>query len=401
VKLEFNFKQKITHRLRKIAGKFKYNTWFPHIPLFLIIFAIGLFNLISTLNALNYNVFLATTETGIHWNASHIFNLIKIASDLALMIFSFGLFLKSRMAWLITFFLITMSFTMVIINNHFHIDLLIIIDVLILIFLVKASSYFSHENTSSAVIFSLFSISGLLAYASFGSLLLGRGFSPNIKTLMGGLYFTIVTMSTVGYGDITPKSTDARVFTESVIILGITVFATSISSVLVPMIGNHVQHIFGKKKTANSNHHIILAGSSQLLINLYHKLTAEHHQVLVVSNLDLSHEIKNEHFILGDPSRRIILESAQTKKAAAIVCLSDKDVENSFIILAARELNKDIKILTIVNNHKNLPVISKLKPDLLLELYKSISTHLIESLIGESNEDDLIDRTIKNIIFEK
>ncbi|MCR2479416.1 ion channel, partial [Salmonella enterica] len=85
-------------------------------------------------------------------------------------------------------------------------------------------------SVTAGSLFALVSIVSLLIYAVFGTLYLGDEFNPPIKDAATALYFSIVSMSTVGYGDITPHSNAARLFTASIIILGITVFATSISA---------------------------------------------------------------------------------------------------------------------------------------------------------------------------
>jgi voltage-gated potassium channel len=90
----------------------------------------------------------------------------------------------------------------------------------------------------------------LIAYGTMGGLLLGPGFSPPIASLQQALYFTVETMSTVGYGDILPKSDDARLFVISLIVLGLSVFATSLTAVAGPLVQSRLSRIItpGKKR---------------------------------------------------------------------------------------------------------------------------------------------------------
>ena len=81
-----------------------------------------------------------------------------------------------------------------------------------------------------------------LLIAVFGTLYLGE-FNPPVHDAGTALYFSIVSMSTVGYGDITPHSGAARLFTASIIILGITVFATSVSAIAGPVIGGNLKRL--------------------------------------------------------------------------------------------------------------------------------------------------------------
>lgn len=105
-----------------------------------------------------------------------------------------------------------------------------------LVFLLILRKDFSHSSAAAGTIFAFISFTTLLFYSTYGALYLSEGFNPRIESLMTAFYFSIETMSTVGYGDIVPVSESARLFTISVIISGITVFATSMTSIFGPLI---------------------------------------------------------------------------------------------------------------------------------------------------------------------
>ena len=78
--------------------------------------------------------------------------------------------------------------------------------------------------------FALVAIAAVLI-ASTGMYYLEHEAQPEkFSSVPESMYWAITTLTTVGYGDITPHSITARLFTASIIILGITVFATSISA---------------------------------------------------------------------------------------------------------------------------------------------------------------------------
>ncbi|KAB0274460.1 ion channel, partial [Klebsiella pneumoniae] len=102
---------------------------------------------------------------------------------------------------------------------------------------------FDRASLAAGSLFAVISITSLLIYAVFGTLYLGAEFSPKVESPATAFYFSIVSMSTVGYGDITPQTTAARLFAASIIILGITVFATSISAIAGPVIGGNLKRL--------------------------------------------------------------------------------------------------------------------------------------------------------------
>ncbi len=71
-----------------------------------------------------------------------------------------------------------------------------------LVFLLILRKDFSHSHTNMSFI----SFTTLLFYSTYGALYLSEGFNPRIESLMTAFYFSIETMSTVGYGDIVPVS---------------------------------------------------------------------------------------------------------------------------------------------------------------------------------------------------
>ena len=60
---------------------------------------------------------------------------------------------------------------------------------------------------------------------------------------LAAFYFSIITMPTVGVGDITPVAMGSRFFSASNVFLGITIFATSINAVIRPIIRGHFQNL--------------------------------------------------------------------------------------------------------------------------------------------------------------
>ena len=87
----------------------------------------------------------------------------------------------------------------------------------------------------------------LIMYATFGAYYLGAQFKPRIADLVTAFYYAMVTMSTVGYGDIVPSTPQARLFALSVIVLGVAVFATLLTVVVGPLVARSLQGIVNHK----------------------------------------------------------------------------------------------------------------------------------------------------------
>ena len=86
-------------------------------------------------------------------------------------------------------------------------------------------------NIQSKILFYIVAVLGVLIFGTAGTYIIGShgGFSVNINSPLTALYFTIVTLSTVGYGDIVPVSAAARIFVIILIVSGLTILLSAIT----------------------------------------------------------------------------------------------------------------------------------------------------------------------------
>ena len=106
---------------------------------------------------------------------------------------------------------------------------------------------FDRSSVAASTLFAVTSVVMLLIHASFGAYYMGQDFKPAIDDLVAAFYFALVTMSTVGCGDIVPQTPEAKQFAVSIIALGVAVFATSLTAVIAPMVSNSLQRIVSHK----------------------------------------------------------------------------------------------------------------------------------------------------------
>ena len=169
-----------------------------------------------------------------------------------------GLLRKLAAAW--SFGVILLLVTLGVNLGQLHFGKRLIIPALLLLAMIIFRHHFKRQSGVSNYAISLIGIFSIMAYGTFGSYLLGGGFKPPIHDLATAFYFTVITISTVGYGDISPINPETRLFVVSLLIVGLSVFATAGASVLGPAISKRLTYILnpegGRMKLDN---HIILA----------------------------------------------------------------------------------------------------------------------------------------------
>ena len=75
----------------------------------------------------------------------------------------------------------------------------------------------------------------VLVYGIIGALYLGNQYEPPIETTIQALYYSVITVTTVGYGDYIPTTDQARLFTISLIFVGVGSFLSAIAIIFQPL----------------------------------------------------------------------------------------------------------------------------------------------------------------------
>ncbi|PZT87416.1 MAG: hypothetical protein DI637_09320 [Citromicrobium sp.] len=209
---------------------------------------------------------------------------------------------------------------------------------------------FSEDSLATASIFSVGSIFLLFGYAMIGSMMLGDQFSTPIEDWTTAFYFSIVTMSTVGYGDISPTTANAQLFVVSLIILGLTVFATSLSTVVVPLINRRLHSlIHGKASRMKPTDHFVIVSDSVLAENCRQDLIAKGEKVVQILPEESDDDDDSGAFVFGNANDLDVLREANVADAKAVLALGPDDAANAFIVLAVREVDDHVKTVIAVN----------------------------------------------------
>ncbi len=315
---------------------------------------------------------------------------------LGLVMMAFGLLTRARLAWVITLLLALLAVGLALLPVHRSMPALLASAALLLVLLVYARQ-FNRSSIAAGSLFALLSIGSLLLYGTLGSLWFGAGYNPPIRTLGTALYYAIETMSTVGYGDIVPRTLHARMFTVSLIVLGITVFATTLSVVIGPLVGGSIKRALeGRMQKQQRRNHYVIFGASALAYTTWKALLQRGVPVTVVVSSAVQSPFPPEaDVVVGDVTRNEVLEQAGVPQARAVLTLRDDDAENAFAVLAVKELAPAVKTIAGVNDARHLAKIRRVQPDLLFAPQVLGSDLLVRSLFDEPIDNE----TVAKLLF--
>ncbi|MGH8322087.1 MAG: voltage-gated potassium channel protein, partial [Gammaproteobacteria bacterium] len=369
--------------------------WFPHIPLALATAIFGIFRISPDIpRALGMPFFSVAGRAHTVLVHSALQGVPATVAGIFLLVMSVGLSLRSKLAWATVILLLIAGLVLTFADYAAVSSAMLTYNALLLAALLAASASFYRSSLTTGTLFALTSILAVLVYAVFGSYQLGADFVPPITDFTTALYFSIVTMSTVGYGDIIPETAEARLFVVSIIVLGISVFAASLSAVLMPVINRRVTRLLkpGKGRMERTQHYIIV-GKTALARNTYKELHERKQQVTFIreqADGDTGLDV-----VVGDSSNLDVLRQAGAHQAKAVLALSDDDSRNAFVVLAMRELAESIKTVVAVNDARNLASVKRVHPDLIISPQILGGELLAMALSGEPmNTDKLINELL-------
>ncbi len=359
--------ERLRIKLEGVSKRLREPVWFPHVPLALMLWLAGFWVLQG--------------DWGNHWfaglrslaNGDFYFNLqmhklpsLFIGSGMLIM--GFALLWRSRLAWIVALLLAVTATTNTVLGRHAHAGPLSTYFLLIVVALLVTWRSFDRSSVAASTLFAVTSGLMLLLYATFGAYYLGGGFTPPINNLVTALYYSMVTMSTVGYGDIVPRTDEARLFTVSVIILGVAVFATSLTAVIAPLVSRSLLRIVNRRSPQmKRHHHYVVVGNTSLAINTAQELEKRGLVVVRIMReaVDAA-EAKGPEVVLGDPSTAETLRQADAEQATAVLAMLDDDAENAFVILAMRELAPGVRTVAAVNDARQLNKVKLAQPDVVI-----------------------------------
>jgi len=381
----------LRHRLRKILAFFPPN-WCLAILVALDGYAF-MHPVLREVRAREYSFWLALDNWHEIMRVVGLLEIPRLVLGVGLQVIALGLILKARIAWAFSLVLLIGIGTFAILGDGGRAGLGIYTLVLV-IALVAYWRRFDRASVTAGSLFALVSVLSLMIYAVFGTLYLGNEFNPPILDAGTALYFSIVSMSTVGYGDIVPHSGTARLFTASIIILGITVFATSVSAIAGPVIGGNLKRLVkGRFSSAMRKNHIIIAGATPLALSVYQGLRSRNEEVTVIVPTGMAHDYPAAaDLIEGDPSSVDVLHVACVARARYVLALRDDDAENAFIVLAAKEATgtDGAKTVALVNTSKHLEKIRRVQPDLVFSVQLLGAEMLTRAINGEPMDSQAI-----------
>jgi voltage-gated potassium channel len=231
----------------------------------------------------------------------------------------------------------------------------------------------------------------VIAYGIAGYMVINRW------NLLDSFYMVITTISTVGYGEVHPQSTAGRLFTSTLIVVGVAtmlygfgVFAETLAD---NAFGKYRRQRQLERKLNHLREHFIICGYGRIGTQIVAEF--EKHRI-AYAVIDQTEEAvgrlraEDRLHIEGDASSEELLKLAGIERARGLICAVDSDERAVYIVLAARALNPQLYIIARAGRPESIRRLELAGANRIISPYR-MAGHLMAELAVRPALVDVLD----------
>lgn len=179
------------------------------------------------------------------------------------------------------------------------------------------------------------------------------------------IYMTVITVTTVGFGEVQPLDSQAKIFTVFLILTSVFIVGYAFKTISEYIISKNdiseLKHKKMQKQIDSLSNHIIICGFGRNGRQAAKKLLMHKRSFVVIdSNKEIIEKHKNDGilFVVGDANEDETLELAGIYRSDCLISALPNDSDNVFVVLSARQMNPNLRIISRASNESSY---SKLK----------------------------------------
>ncbi|MBN1338371.1 MAG: NAD-binding protein [Bacteroidales bacterium] len=176
---------------------------------------------------------------------------------------------------------------------------------------------------------------------------------------LDAIYMTVITASTVGFGEIHKLSVAGKVFTIFLIISSFTTYAYALTTLSAHFFEGQLGVFikgYQKKSIRKMENHVIVCGYGRNGQQAVKELKAHSYRYIIIDQSSATGNDlveKRDVFIEGDATLDAVLLKANIRTARALITTLPMDADNLYVSLTARSLNPELVIISRASNESS------------------------------------------------
>ncbi|WP_407436108.1 ion channel [Treponema sp.] len=260
-------------------------------------------------------------------------------------------------------------------------------------FFSKTTGFFTNPSVIAAfIIFVILTIIMLVIFVS------ERKTNSHINTLFDAIWYTIVTITTVGYGDITPESVFGRISAITLLVVGVAIFGALSGKFASFLLDRQQKKDRGLLKMTKMKNHFLICGWKPNFEKILEGVLAANPEIsaediVLLNNAALSEieviqskeKFKSINYLRGDFTDEQTLIKAQIKTAERVLILADASENYSTLEIDSRTV---LAVITIKNLNPKIYCVAEIN-DSKFEKHLSLA-HCDEIILTKDYEQNLL-----------
>ena len=171
-------------------------------------------------------------------------------------------------------------------------------------------------------------------------------------SIVDSLYVTVQTLTTVGYGDLTPRNGAGRLFAVVVMLIGAGGVALAVSTIVQSVVQSELVATFGQRrrsrKMSKLNDHFIICGSGRVGSHLIRDILRTNESFVVIEKDQqraAEFSRRGVNVLVSDATLEETLRDASVERARGLAACLPDDADNVYVVLTARDLNPRLRIV--------------------------------------------------------
>lgn len=174
------------------------------------------------------------------------------------------------------------------------------------------------------------------------------------------LYMTVITMTTVGFGEVVPLDDESKIFTIFLILASVVIVGYALSIITEYILSKNdveeLKHKKMQKKIDSFKNHIVICGYGRNGKQAARKLMAYNKQFVVIEKdkeMEERLQLDGVPYVIGNANEDEVLVTAGVDRADCFISALPNDADNLFVVLSARQLNSKINIISRASNESS------------------------------------------------
>jgi voltage-gated potassium channel len=201
-------------------------------------------------------------------------------------------------------------------------------------------------------------IASVLVFGLLGTYIIGSagGFNQKVNGPLDALYFTVITLSTVGYGDFYPVTPVAKIFVIILIVVGLGTFVSAITTFSGDFVNSRIERISGRLSSFERrtlNKHIVLIGDGTTNLYIANKLSEMGERfIIIVRNAEAIEKLKKYGYLAfqADLASDGDMQEMNLNKAKAVVIDVADSSASVYALISVKELAAHAEIIVVAPN---------------------------------------------------